>query len=135
MENWLNSKVNEIHSQNQNTVVALILNQADFDSISSTMLGPYAKSEDFVADLKMSKTTWFYHATSSKRCLLALYSKDERDEKEMCGLAKSVAAALQGKKTPEAHFVIGSGLTDLAGIFHSAFYMANYEKTYQLESA
>ena len=40
--NWLTTKVNEIHSQHEDTVVVLVLNQTDFDTISSTMLGPYA---------------------------------------------------------------------------------------------
>ena len=45
--NWLTTKVNEIHFQHFSkkkhdyTVVVLVLNQKDFDTISSTMLGPY----------------------------------------------------------------------------------------------
>lgn len=137
MENWLTSKVNEIHTQHADSVVVLVLNQADFDSVSGSMLGPYAATEDFVSDLKMQKAAWFYHQTSSKRCLLAFYSKNEKDseQKEMRKLAKKVAEELQSKKTPAAHFVVGPALTHLAAVFHSSFYMANYEKTYQIESA
>ena len=135
--NWLTSKVNEIHSQHADTVVVLVLNQTDLDTVSQGMLGPYAQTEDFASDLKMQKAAWFYHQTSTKRCLLAFYSKNEKDDeqKEMRKLAKKVAEQLQSKKTPVAHFVIGSALAHLAGVFHGTFYMANYEKSYQLESA
>jgi hypothetical protein len=50
-------------------------------------------------------------------------------------LAKKVAEELQSKKTPVVQFVIGSALAHLASVFHSSFYMANFEKCYQIESA
>ena len=47
-------------------------------------------------------------------------------------LAKKVAEELQRKKTQDVNFVIGLALTHLASVFHSSFYMANFENVVKL---
>jgi hypothetical protein len=103
----------------------------------ASVIGPWAAGEDFLADLKLTSTCWFYHAETGKRCLVVLNSNtDEAGAvKTMRGLGQKAAAALQTKKTPVAHFFIGTAIASGAAHFESSFHAANYEKTHKIESA
>ena len=132
---WLKAKVVEIQKA-QDTVAVIVVGEAELKDIAS-IIGPWASGEDFVADLKMTSTCWFYHAETGKRCLVVLNTNTEEKGavKTMRGLGKIAAAALQTKKTPAAHFFIGSSLASVAAHFETSFHAANYEKTHRIESA
>ena len=126
---WLNSKVTEIHGTNGSSTTVVVVTQEDYDSISAEMIGPLAKSEDFMADLKLSKCCWFYHATTQKRCLLLL-AEASASLKDIRGLGKKAATELQTKKILSVNFILSSSIQNLkegAGNFVNSFDSANYE--------
>ena len=132
---WLKAKVVEMQKA-QDTVAVIVVSEAELKDVAS-IIGPWATGDDFLADLKMTATCWFYHAETGKRCLVALNTNTEEKGAvgAMRGLGKKAAAALQSKKTPVAHFFIGTAVAPWAAHFESAFHAANYEKTHKIESA
>ena len=71
---WAASAIRELDQRGGDGTVVLILNKSEFDLIAPTIIGPQATGDDFIADLKMHKTYWFYHLETKKRCLLVFYS-------------------------------------------------------------
>ena len=72
-----------------------------------------ALGDDFVADLKLKGSWWFYHVETGKRCLAIIHKSKEGDsadqlKKVMRGLGKTAAAELSSKKIIEADFIFGS---------------------------
>ena len=132
---WLKAKVVEVQKA-QDTVAVIVVSEDELKEVAD-IIGPWATGEDFVADLKMSSTCWFYHTETGKRCLVVLNTNTEDKDavKTMRGLGKKAAAALQTKKTPVAHFFIGSSTDAWAAHFEASFHEANYEKTHKIESA
>jgi hypothetical protein len=93
------------------------------------MIGASAQSEDFQADLKLSKSVWFYHLTTHKRCLLLLVDAAV-SLKDIRALGKKAATELASKKILSCHFLMSSSIQNLkegAGNFVNAFDSANYE--------
>ena len=61
------------------------------------VIGPWATGEDFLANLKLTSTCWFYLVETGKRCIVFLNSNtDEAGAvKTMRGLGKKAVTALQ----------------------------------------
>ena len=75
--NWLSQKVYQIHSQEPNRAVAIVVTKKEVKEASAnvSLLGPLVKSKEFRQDLNMSGAYWFYHPETLKRCLLVQLSE------------------------------------------------------------
>lgn len=130
MTNWLSQKIAAVDAAA--TAVAVVV-EADLAELVG--LGGLAKSADFIADLKLAGTHWFYHAETGRRALLALFAHDEKKAvKDIRALAAKAAKALQAQKISQVDFVFSSSITNLdqlAGHFINNFENKNYETSFK----
>jgi len=75
--NWLLQKILEIHTTKEKSTAAIVLNTTEFWSIAATAAGPMALGDDFIADLKLKGSWWFYHVETGKRCLIIIHKSKE----------------------------------------------------------
>ena len=101
--NWLLSKINDVHKTKQSSTAVIILNTTEFWAIAPETAGPMALGDDFVADLKLNGSFWFYHKDNGKRCLFIIHKSKEgateqQLKKVMRDLGQSTAKLLATKK-------------------------------------
>lgn len=137
--NWLHDKM----AQSKDSTVAIVAHQDDikagvFDEILPNG-SELAKSEEFLADLKMSSAYWFYH-NSAKRVLLLQKTADKEDEKPekvkkaWRSLGATACSALQGKKVDNVTLLMtakASENPEHLGIFHNSLSLSNYENVFK----
>lgn len=105
--NWLHERMKGAEGDK---TIAIVAHQDDIKDGALDEILPngseLTKSEEFLADLKMSSAHWFYH-NSAKRVLLLQKTADKEDEKPdkvrkaWRSLGATACSALQGKKVDD----------------------------------
>ena len=136
-KNWLTERIHHLHSSTDATV-AIVVSKSELKDL--TLLGLLATSKDFIQDLNMTNSYWFYEPTSMKRCLLLQYApkqdaKPIEQKSTMKSLANKAVTELQAKKCSNVEVLIASSINDqeLLGIFLHSFYLTNYEYSFKTQ--
>ena len=99
---WVQTKIGEIKKQSADTTIAIVATEGEVKNLDFKAMIPESGEDDFLADLKMSQTHWFYF--ESKRTLLIAKNADKEDAKRedtrkaWRSLGASACSALQEKK-------------------------------------
>lgn len=128
---WCAKKLAELHARTPEHTSVLVVDSNWIGAVAASVVGAHTAGKAFRDDLQMSKTCWFYHPVSHRRCLLLYAASTEASA--MRGLGQKAAAALQGMKIAKVDFVWQCPADGAAvGNFESSFYTANFEKVHRI---
>ena len=113
--NWLKTRIDEIHSAHNDRTVVLAIHKTELVSLKD-VIGDLATSKDFRLDLNMSQAVWAYLPETGKRALVIQHSSKAEESEcvqktALRNLAAKAVGELQTKKINDVEVLIGDSIS------------------------